>query len=339
MFHPSDQAAIQAAAARWAVRRDRGLSSREAIEFELWLAADPRHAAALEQSSGVWESLDRVPEFFAQCELARAARRRDRRRKVILFGSLAAAAGLALTVWQWRPALEPTGFAPPANPKLLAAGPREVALADGSLVKLNAGSEVSEEFTADERRVRLTRGEAHFTVVPDATRPFVVQAGRVSVRAVGTAFNVNLQSVRVEVLVTEGKVTLEAPERAAETVPPLSAGDRAVVSSAADREGGASAVVVHRVDAAEMSRALAWQSQLVRLGGATLGDVVADFERRFGQRVTIDDPAIAQLRAGGRLRVEHPDDLARVLATTFDLAVEREADGGWRLTGKKANSR
>ena len=41
------------------------------------------------------------------------------------------------------------------------------------------------------------------------TGPFIVNAGGVEVRAVGTAFNVNLQSKSVAVLVTEGKVAVE----------------------------------------------------------------------------------------------------------------------------------
>ena len=49
-------------------------------------------------------------------------------------------------------------------------------------------------------------GEAYFTVAKNPGRPFVVAAGGVGVRAVGTAFNVRLDSDAVEVLVTEGRV-------------------------------------------------------------------------------------------------------------------------------------
>ena len=40
---------IRRAAAQWMIRRDRGLSSAESIEYELWLAADSRHAAAMKR--------------------------------------------------------------------------------------------------------------------------------------------------------------------------------------------------------------------------------------------------------------------------------------------------
>ena len=55
----SPENTLRATAARWAVRRDRGLSAAESIDYELWLAADPRHAAAMQRTSAAWSLLDR----------------------------------------------------------------------------------------------------------------------------------------------------------------------------------------------------------------------------------------------------------------------------------------
>src|SRR5690606_19734450 len=87
-------------------------------------------------------------------------------------------------------------------------------LSDGSLVYLNSASEVLVAFNEHERRIILETGEAHFEVVPDASRPFIVTAGSVSVRAVGTAFNVKLAAESIDVLVVEGKVELSRQEKA-----------------------------------------------------------------------------------------------------------------------------
>jgi transmembrane sensor len=325
--------ALREIAATWAARRDRGLSAAESIEFELWLAADPRHAAALRAIDQAWTLLDRTPEALAQLELAKLARRRARRRNAFVFASLAAAAVLVLSLTLWRTRPHPTEHAA----GLVATGPREVTLADGSLVRLNAGSEIVEEFQPAERRVRLTRGEAHFTVEKNPARPFVVQAGALRVSAVGTAFNVNLQSSQVEVLVTEGKVSLatNAAEEVPSPPPLLAAGERAVLTHGR----AAPEAVVTRVEPAEIARALAWRDSLVRLGGATLAEVAQDFERRFGARMVIADPELAGLQAGGRLRADDPESFAKLLATTFDLDVERATDGAWVLRKKNPNSR
>lgn len=329
MSTPPDTAdELRAAAARWTVRRDRGLSASESIEFELWLAADPRHAAALQRSAGTWARLDRMPESAAQAALVRAARRRTWWRRAALAGSLAAAAAVAIMTvpWDRRPAAGPA-----AAPALVAAGPRAVTLADGTLARLNAGSEIVEQFTTAERNVKLTRGEAHFTVTRNPARPFVVSAGEFRVRAVGTAFNVDLQSTGIAVLVTEGKVGVERVDRDAPPRPgvePLHvvAGELAV-ALAAPASGRAPAITVTPVDATAMAQAIAWHDSLLRLGGATLAEIAAEFERRTGHRVNIPDADLAALRVGGRFRADDPAGFAHLLAATFDITVERAADG------------
>jgi hypothetical protein len=55
---PSDDSALRATAAQWTIRRDRGLSATVSIDYELWLAADPRHAAALQRSAAAWDDCD-----------------------------------------------------------------------------------------------------------------------------------------------------------------------------------------------------------------------------------------------------------------------------------------
>ncbi len=326
----AEEFALRQTAAAWMVRRDRGLSAAESIDYELWLAADPRHAAAMRTLGEAWTMLERTPEPFVGRSLAAAAQRRSRRRNIFVFGSLAAAAAVALAALGWRRETERLDTTASG---LVAAGPRGLALADGSIVQLNAGGEVIEEFDANERRVRLTRGEAHFSVVKEPGRPFVVVAGALRVRAVGTAFNVNLQSARIEVLVTEGRVQLATAQES--SAPLLEAGERAVLDTDRDQP----AITVSRPDPAEVTRALLWQASLVPLGGASLAELAQDFERRFGVRLVLADPELAGLRAGGRLRGDKPESFAKLLATTFDLDVEPGADGAWVLRKKTANSR
>lgn len=350
----ADEATLRATAARWAIRRDRGLSSAEAIEFELWLAADPRHAAAMRRTSTAWTLLDRLPESEAARELALAARWRSRRR-ALTWGLPAAAALVLAAIWIAR-LVDVTPEPETAAPTLLAAGPREVTLADGTLVRLNAGGEVREQFSTAERRVRLTRGEAHFTVTKDPQRPFLVLAGPLQVRAIGTAFNVHLQAERVEVLVTEGEVGIAAergramaaePESGSGAAEPptaistvnLRAGERARMKAESDPGRPVPGIEVTRVAPSEIVQALAWQESLLRLGGSTLAEIAEEFERRSGRRVVLADPALARLRVGGRFRADDVNGFAELLATAFEVVVEREGDGTLVLRKKNPETR
>jgi transmembrane sensor len=326
---------LGATAANWVVRRDRGLSAAESVEFELWLAADPRHAAAMSRTTQAWDLLDRIPEHTAHQIAARTTRRRRFWRSFIIGTSLAAAASLALVFWPESTAPRVATSANEPSPFV----PRQLALADGSIVELNRDSEVVAQFTRTERRVILLKGEAYFSVTKDPARPFIVRAGHVDVRAVGTAFNVNLQSAAVEVLVTEGTVKLDPSADGtsrqvplAAQIPSLVPGQRAVV--ALKPSAPEVAVVVTTVSQAEMARTMAWQEPLLRLGGATLAEVAANFERRTGRRVVLSDPALGRLRVGGRFRADDVEGFASVLATTLDIEVESLADGQLRLRKK-----
>ncbi|MCX6932250.1 MAG: FecR domain-containing protein [Verrucomicrobia bacterium] len=322
----SPENTLRATAARWAVRRDRGLSAAESIDYELWFAADPRHAAAMQRTSAAWSLLDRIPESAAAPILAAATRRRSFWRRTVTFGSLAAAAALAVGLFVWSRPL-------PADPTLSAPAlsatttPRLVTLSDGTVVQLNTGGAVVEEFTADTRHVTLTRGEAHFAVAKNPARPFIVQAGALQVRAVGTAFNIHLQSAAVDVIVTEGRVQLTTGTPDA---PALNAGERATLRRAA----AGPTLVVARIDAAAITQTLAWREPLMRLGGATLAELAAEFERATGRRLVLADPTLADLRFGGRFRTDDIDGFTHLLATTLDLDVERTADGAIVLRKK-----
>ena len=359
---PPDDSALRAIAAQWTIRRDRGLSATESIDYELWLAADPRHAAAMQRSAAAWSRLDRIPESAAAPVLAAATRRHSFWRRSLVFAPLAtAAAAVALVALHLtRPsATTPSASAAlaPASASASAAtspysAPRQLTLSDGTVVQLNTGGEVIEQFTPAERRVLLSHGEAHFAVTKNPARPFVVQAGNVDVRAVGTSFNVHLKAVTVDVLVTEGVVQLNRPSAQVPVVtiaappdnlPRLTANERAVVSLAPTSPTSptslAPAIVVTTATPDDIALTLAWQAPLLRLGGSTLAELVLEFQRRSGQRVILADPALASLRVGGRFRADDLAGFTHLLATTLDLEVEHTSDDTLVLRKKSSTAR
>ena len=193
---------VAQAAADWFVRRDRGLSAPDAEAFGRWLDADPNHAE-------IYGEIDRTWTLLRQAESPAAtvpARRAGRWRPFLFAGAtLAAAAGLAFLVVT-SPALHPRAFA--ATNATLIGEVRRIDLPDGSVLHLSTDSAVRVEFGASARRVALLRGEVSCEVAKNATWPFIVHAARVDVRAVGTAFDVQLRADSVELLVTEGRVSV-----------------------------------------------------------------------------------------------------------------------------------
>lgn len=94
-----------------------------------------------------------------------------------------------------------------------------VQLSDGSEVQLNYGSKIKYPylFSGDTREVTLT-GEGFFKVAPDPEKPFIVKAGDLSIKAVGTTFNVLAYPDHdaVETTLVTGKVILEQVKKGGE---------------------------------------------------------------------------------------------------------------------------
>ncbi|REA62859.1 hypothetical protein DSL64_08025 [Dyadobacter luteus] len=89
--------------------------------------------------------------------------------------------------------------------------PELVVLKDGSKVTLQPGSSISylEAFDANERNVQL-EGEAFFDVVRNTERPFLVHFNKLTVRVLGTSFNIRSYGSEdgIKVTVKTGKVSV-----------------------------------------------------------------------------------------------------------------------------------
>jgi transmembrane sensor len=190
-------------AADWAARVDaRGLDVERDPELQAWLSGDARRAGALLRAQAAISFLDRGRALanVAPAVEAEAAERPSRR---ALIGGVTGAAAAALVggvgLWAARPQRLDTRLGEI----------RRVPLADGSLVAINTKTALEVAMKPKSRRIVLKEGEAWFQVAKDPQRPFVVAAGAVRVRAVGTAFSVRRgdeAGAGVDVMVTEGVV-------------------------------------------------------------------------------------------------------------------------------------
>jgi len=325
---PDSDRAAQAAAA-WLARRDRGLTAAEQDEYLQWLRQDPRHGQALARLEGTWRVLDALarwrPAHSTQPNpdlLARPRLLRWRRAGFALATAAAMAAGLLLVLSRSERSAE----MPPGRSLRVIPQPERLTLTDGSVVELNRDGRIETEFTPAERRVRLLGGEAHFTVAKNPARPFIVEAGAVAVRAVGTVFDVRRGATAVEVLVTEGKVRVERSAfPGAAPAPPTSlvAGERAMV----DTTTPGAAPVVAAVSAVEIERALAWQGVRLEFPSLPLSEIVAEFNLRNATQLVIGDEETARLRIGGTFRADNVEGFVRLLQAGFGVTAERRPDG------------
>lgn len=91
---------------------------------------------------------------------------------------------------------------------------KPVALPDGSSVLLDPEAEIEypSEFGADDRIIHLN-GSAFFEITKDPKRPFLVKAGDVETRVLGTSFKINKGKNNYSVIVKSGKVEVKSTKK------------------------------------------------------------------------------------------------------------------------------
>jgi transmembrane sensor len=197
---------------------------------------------------------------------------------------------------------------------------RQVPLADGSSTAINTASEIEITLSKGRRDVRLAKGEAWFKVAKDAARPFVVEAGGVRVRAVGTAFSVRRRDEGADVLVTEGVVEAWAGENARPLLR-LTAGQRAYI-------GDDSEVRLEPDTPSVVDRTLAWRQGSIDLDGDTLASAVNEFNRYNRRKLVLVDTGLASRQFDGTFRTDDPEAFAGAVGAIFgvpiDLSDERD---------------
>jgi len=324
-------------AAGWVLRCDRGLSPAEQDEFSSWLAADRRHRELWAEHRAQWNRLNQLGRWHPEHSqtpnpdlLAPAGnpRRPASFRRMALPFAAAAALVVAVILWQFpTPAPDPAPLATALVPPLQV-------LEDGTTVELGRDAVLTVDYTPAERRVRLERGVAFFRVAKNPARPFSVTSRGLSMRALGTAFNVRVGETTVSLLVTEGHVQLAAasPEmieaigRPAAGVtgspPVLEAKQQAVVSLLPNPEK----LRINTLTSTEIDQELAWQHTLLDFASVPLGRVVEEFNRRNRVQLIITDPELAAIPISASFRSNNIEGFLRLLEEGIGARVQRRGE-------------
>ncbi len=348
---PPMTSAIEAAAADWVTRVDAGLTREEQQIFQDWLSGDPRHADAFDRFTEAWSVFDRVQERgVASAILDRLAERTRRRRTRRVQAGIAASLILAAGLFYFQqPAVTPDATPSRQTAVAQAALPDPVRkLPDGSIVELNTGAEIEVRYSAEARHVKLVKGEAFFRVEKDPGRPFFVEANGVVVRAVGTAFSVQMQTAAVEVVVKEGIVDVGR-------VPATGVSDGQPPADAVRVKAGKSVRVAllllrpanriapgpatapaptepepiaqpQALTDEQMDARLAWRIPRIEFEGMALGEAVARLNRHNRLQLRLESAALVPFRVSGTFRSDNPEGFVRMLEQTNVAVSERRGD-------------
>ena len=277
-----------------------------------WLEASDDHLAAFEEVEGLAAELTERAAEIAPVLKPAASRVVPLRRRAVLpiWSAAAAAAVIAIVVgpMAWR------GYQ--GTPTVYQTRPgetREVALADGSHIRMDAASTLTVQLGWRARRVQMAEAQATFDVAKDPGRPFLISVGDQQVRVVGTEFNIRHYDKTVRVTVRRGIVEVRQPALGSTPAARLVAGQ-----SLSHVEGAPRSVQT----TSDPGPAFAWTQGRLVCDDETLGDMVAYLNRRYPIPIKIS-PALASKRFSGVLELGDEDLVVKRLAGYFSLSVHR----------------
>lgn len=197
----------------------------------------------------------------------------------------------------------------------------ELTLTDGSVATLNTDTQIELSFSTQNRVIHLLRGEAHFDVFKDPSRPLKVLVSGKSVQAVGTAFSVRKNNdTDIEVAVDKGLVAVyqvkanSDKSNAKALKASLDAGD---VFTIADEQ---SQLIEYNLE--EMEERLAWREGMIVINDETLDYVINEFGRYSEKKIFLADKKMGETRVAGYFRLGDVDALLIALEKNFKIRSE-----------------
>lgn len=312
--------------------------------FDAWVRKSPEHLRAYLELSEIWDDaplLDPARESSAEDLIARA---RDASAEIIPLNDALASKASA-------PARSPlarrirTPLAAAATIACMAVGlaafvgykawreptystaigeQRTVVLADGSRVQLNSRTRLKVRFEENGRNVDLLEGQALFKVAKNPHRPFIVKSGEVTVRAVGTVFDVDRKKTATTVTVLEGRVAVSS---LAGVQPQIIGVTDIAVPAPVFVDAGEQVKTIARSTTqpapANVAAATAWTQGSLVLAGSRLADVVEEFNRHNERQLILGDASLADMQISGVYSSTDPTLLVQFLRDQPALRVEQ----------------
>ena len=206
---------------------------------------------------------------------------------------------------------------------------KQITLADGTIVWLNAGSELKypKDFNGNKRVVYLS-GEAYFDVRHDAARPFLIHTGKVLTTVLGTAFNIKEDQNKhtLEVTVTRGKVSV--------------ADDGKVLSILTSNQQVSLDLISRKpiektIDAQTV---IAWRDENILFDDITLADAAIQLEQHFHVKITFNNEKLKKCRfSGATLKGDQLNKILDVITDFNNATWETKSRGHIVIYGEGCN--
>lgn len=287
------------------------------------LAKEREHTILQSEIDEAWSSI----EYDAD----RALGLRKRRKTMFFYGSVAAAAVVAVAILLFNSIMFATDEARDLmeyvatgkgnyNQLVTPIGSKNhITFSDGSQIWMNSGTKIiyPEKFSNNSRNVYI-EGEAYLEIAHNADAPFSVHTKNATVRVLGTTFNVAAYPGEnsTEVVLVKGKVDLSNGE---ETHVVLAPGE---LSSVVDGE-------LKQPVKVDVEQYICWIDDVLIFNDDTLEKVFSRLNAHYGVEFVLG-PGVDKLKVTGKLNLKDDiDEVMRTISFTSSISYSKSNGKIW----------
>lgn len=197
---------------------------------------------------------------------------------------------------------------------------KEFTLPDGTRVWLNSDTRIKykKQFNQPIREIELI-GEAYFSVVKDATRPFIVKTSKLNIKVLGTVFNVKSypDDKTIETTLVSGLVSIEknSNKKTNESAILVKPKQKAVFSVSAEQI---------KLESVNIEKTTSWKNGKLVFDNESLKSVLNKLQRWYGVKVEILNYTKCDDRYTMTIKDENIEEVIHLLQLTTPVIFKVE---------------
>ncbi|BDD12040.1 hypothetical protein FUAX_44720 (plasmid) [Fulvitalea axinellae] len=196
---------------------------------------------------------------------------------------------------------------------------KEILLPDGSKAIMNGNSTLSyyEDWDREEERSVWLKGEGCFLVEKkhgnEGLEKFTVHLDGLDINVLGTVFNVDQRTEKVNVTLAEGKVEMIYMRQSGRNETILLPGETATL------ENG----TLRKTKSSDVWKALEWRQRRMVFENNSLSEIASILKERYGVNLKFENREIKEYRFSGTFSNDETGLLLRAISEAFDLKIRK----------------
>ncbi|WP_044415416.1 FecR family protein [Halarcobacter anaerophilus] len=303
----------------WLTCEKDGLTSSQKLEFENWLKESTSHQKVYNRMKFIYQLPKSLSEENRQ-NLSQEVHKKFSKSKLTLnakyYYTSAAAIFLILFLTLFK-TYNSTVLQYEKNYITDIKNLSKQKLPDGSIISLDAKTNLNIEFYKNRREAFLTNGKVIFSIAKDKNRPFVISSDNIQIEVVGTKFEVINLDNKITINVQEGRVKTYHLNKNKKR-------ENTIILTKADTITYTNKGEVNNYSKINPEKIAIWQDDLINFNQVTLKEAFIEFAKYTNNTFEFSSNEIKNYLVTGEFKSNQLDIFLNTIIKIYPIKIEKK---------------